>query len=118
MANLSLKALANKIAGGSALMDGRHKLETSDVVGIELTLRDFDIISFEQAGKQVVYPVVIFDEITDGFYQGGMQLRRLCEAIDETPEMKEELRQNGLRLMLESGKTRSGQDFVNYTVLD
>lgn len=114
---LNLKQLATKISGGSPLMEGRRKLETEDVCGIELTLRDFDVISYEQAGKTVIYPVVIFDEINDGYYQGGMQLRRLCEAIDESG-MKSELQADGLRMILECGKTRAGQDFVNYTVLD
>lgn len=116
MANL--KQLAAKIAGGSALMENRHKLETKDVCGIELTIRDFDIISYEQNGQMTVFPVIIFDEIQDGYYQGGLQLKRLCEAIDEDPELKNDLKTTGLKIILESSRTRSGNDFVNFTVLD
>ena len=43
---LNLKELASSISGGSALMEGREKVNTEDIVGVELTLTDFDILKY------------------------------------------------------------------------
>lgn len=115
---LNLKELASSISGGSALMEGREKVNTEDIVGIELTLVDFDILKYEKDGKEVSYPICVFKELPDKFYQGGMQLSRLCEAIASDEDLLAELKEQGLKLMFESSRTRSGNDFVNFSVLD
>lgn len=115
---LNLKELASSISGGSALMEGREKINTEDMIGIELTLVDFDILRYEKDGKEVSYPICVFKELPDKFYQGGMQLSRLCEAIASDEDLLAELKEQGLKLMLESSRTRSGNDFVNFSVLD
>jgi hypothetical protein len=115
-----LKALAAEVSGTSPLTTGRNKVDTNAIVSYpELTLRDFDFISYvdKTTGEQIKYPVLIFDEIPDGFYCGGMALSDLCNAIKDDPELYEELKTAGLKMSFSATKTKSNNTYVNFTVL-
>jgi len=60
---------------------------------------------------------MIFDEIDDGFYCGGMAMNDLFVQVDADPELAEELRQTGLKVAFNSTKTRDGNNYTNFTVL-
>lgn len=115
-----IKALASQVSGTSPLTIGKEKLETNQICSYkELTLKDFDFIQYvdKSTGDEVKYPVVLFEEIPDGFYCGGMALGDLCSAIAEDPELLDVLHTEGLKLSFESTRTKSGNTYVNFNVL-
>ena len=115
-----LKAMATEVSGTSPLTIGRNKMTTEQVCGYDkLTLRDFDFINYtdKSTGEEVSYPVLIFDEIDDGFYCGGMALSDLCNAIKEDEELYEALKADGLPMTFTSTRTKSGNTYVNFSVL-
>ena len=115
-----LKALAAEVSGTSPLTTGRNKVDTNTICSYEsLTLRDFDFISYvdKTTGESINYPVLIFDEIDDGFYCGGMALSDLCNAIKEDADLYEELKTTGLKMAFTATKTKSNNTYVNFVVL-
>lgn len=115
-----LKALATEVSGTSPLTIGRNKMTTEQVCAYEkLTLRDFDFINYtdKSTGEAVSYPVLIFDEVDDGFYCGGMALSDLCNAIKEDTELYDALKADGLPMSFSSTRTKSGNTYVNFSVL-
>lgn len=124
MANLEIlnriKQVATEVSGQSPLCIGRNKVDTKTICSYDkLTLRDFDFISYDDksTGEHIEYPVLIFEEIDDGFYCGGQALSDLCNALKETPEFMQELRESGLAMRFESTRTKTGNTYVNFTVL-
>lgn len=124
MANLDvlnrIKAKAVEVSGQSPLCIGRNKIDTKTVCSYDkLTLTDFDFIKYDDktTGEHIEYPVLIFAEIDDGFYCGGQALSDLCNALKDEPEFMEELRESGLAMRFESTRTKSGNTYVNFTVL-
>ena len=115
-----LKALAAEVSGTSPLTIGRNKMTTAQICSYdELTLRDFDFINYvdKSTGENISYPVLIFDEITDGFYCGGMALNDLCTAIKEDAELYDELKKDGLKMSFTETRTKNNQTYVNFVVL-
>lgn len=115
-----LKALAAEVSGTSPLTVGRNKMTTAQICSYnELTLRDFDFINYidKSTGENISYPVLIFDELVDGFYCGGMALNDLCTAIKEDAELYEELKKDGLKMSFTETKTKNNQTYVNFVVL-
>lgn len=115
-----LKALAAEVSGTSPLTVGRSKMTTAQICSFdELTLRDFDFINYvdKSTGEHISYPVLIFDEISDGFYCGGMALNDLCSAIKEDAELYDELKSNGLKMSFTETRTKNNQTYVNFVVL-
>lgn len=115
----ALKELVSNITqSGSPLMNGRTKVQTPDVLGIPLTVRDFDFVEFkDEAGEDKTYPVIIFDEMPDKYYCGGKQFTDICKGI-EANGLKTMLNDEGLRVMLTSKRTKRGQTFVSVSVVD
>ena len=115
-----LKALAAEVSGTSPLTVGRNKMTTAQICSYDkLTLRDFDFINYvdKSTGENISYPVLIFDEITDGFYCGGMALNDLCTAIKEDAELYDELKKDGLKMSFTETRTKNNQTYVNFVVL-
>lgn len=119
MSMSNLARLVKEITSTSILTLGRVKIDTPDVLGIELTLRDFDFVEYVDSREQktVNYPVVVFDELPESYYCGGKALADICTAI-EANGLHDELRTNGLRVMLGSTKTKANQPFVTVTVIE
>lgn len=119
MANTTLKEfVAGLTAGGSPLMNGRTKVNTADVLGIPLTMRDFDFAEFtDEAGETKAYPVIVFDELPDKYYCGGKQFTDICNGIKANGFI-DALRADGLRVMLTARRTRRGQTFIAVNVVD
>lgn len=116
-----IKKLATEVSGTSPLTIGREKLTTEQICSYDrLTLRDFDFISYtDKATSEVIeYPVLIFDEIEDGFYCGGMALSDLCHAIQADDGLYEVLKEEGLALKFTNTRTKSGNNYVNFSVLE
>lgn len=105
---------AKGIIGGSKLMQGRKKLSTDEVLGIALTMRDFELLNGNDGG---VFPVIIFDEIPDGYYCGGKILSDICAGI-ENGGMHADLIADGLKIILGRKLTRDRKTCVTVSVLD
>lgn len=115
-----LKTVASEVSGTSPLTIGREKIDTKTVCSYpSLTMKDFDFIQYvdKSTGEEVKYPVIIFEEVSDGFYCGGMALGDLCNAIKEDAELMDILHSDGLKLSFESTRTKSGNTYVNFSVL-
>lgn len=115
-----LKALAAEVSGTSPLTTGRNKVDTNTICSYDsLTLRDFDFISYvdKTTGESINYPVLIFDEIEDGFYCGGMALSDLCNAIKDDAELYNELKTTGLKMSFTATTTKTNKTYVNFVVL-
>lgn len=115
-----LKALASEVSGSSPLCVGRNKMSTEQVCSYDsLTIRDFDFIRYHDKhdDKDVSYPIVIFDEVDDGFYCGGQALADLFAQVAADEELADELRKTGLKVAFQSTKTRDGNNYTNFTVL-
>ena len=124
MANESIrdriKKIAVEVSGQSELCIGRNKIDTKTICSFDsLTLREFDFINYDDksTGEHVSYPVLIFDEIDDGFYCGGMAMSDLCNAIKEDPELYDGLKDEGLPMSFTSTRTKNGNTYVNFTIL-
>lgn len=122
MENISkLKRVAAEVSGSSPLTIGKEKMTTEQICSYpRLTVRDFDWISYpdSKTGELVTYPVLIFDEVPDGFYCGGMALSNLCTAIKADDDLYNELKESGLPMKFEATRTKGGNTYVNFTVLD
>lgn len=115
-----LKALAAEVSGTSPLTTGRNKVDTNTICSYDaLTLRDFDFISYtdKTTGEAISYPVLIFDEIDDGFYCGGMALSDLCNAIKDDEALYNELKTTGLKMSFTATTTKTNKTYVNFVVL-
>lgn len=102
------------LTSGSRLMQGREKVVTDDVVGIALTMRDFEMLTGNDGKK---FPVIIFDEMPEKYYTGGKVLTEICEGI-ENGGFHDELAQDGLKIMLGVKLTKAHKPCVIVTVLD
>lgn len=115
----ALASLAATVSGSSPLCAGREKMDTDELCSVgTVTLKDFDFISYHDdvEDNDVSYPVCIFDEVADKFYCGGQQLATLCSAIING-NLYEELKKTGLKLSFTKVKTRTGNSFVNFSVI-
>lgn len=108
---INFKASAQSALTLSDLMEGREQLKTEDIEGKELTVIKFDIVTIK--GKP--YPVVIFKEHLDKYYNGGYVLYKICETWvndyhGDIQQASDDLeRAGGVRFRFKAGKTKDGQ---------
>lgn len=116
----------------SAIMAGRSKLETDDVVGKDLTIVAFDFApKFDEHGNPIVdengevdtFGVVVFKEIPDSYYGVGAVFTKVCKAwMDEfkTPaEASAALEaEGGVRVKFTHSKTKRGNNLTAVEILD
>lgn len=77
----SLKEFLKAQKQVSPLIEGKDKLETSDVAGQVITLRDFDLVAQSDG---TYYSVVLLEEYPDNFLFGGSVLTQLLvKALEE-----------------------------------
>lgn len=108
-----LTEFAKGMVGGCRLMENREKVNTEDVVGVELTMRDFEMLT----GDNGKFPVIIFDEMPDKFYMGGKVLSEICNGIDANG-LHDSLVKEGLHVVLTVKLTKKNKPCVNVKVLD
>ena len=109
-----IKEFAKGIIGGSKLMQGRKKLSTDDIIGVVLTIRDFEMLNGNDGDT---FPVIIFDEIPDGYYCGGKILSDMCAGI-ESGGMHGDLIADGLKIILGRKLTRNNKTCVTVSIVD
>ena len=64
----------------SPLATGRAKVDTQDLIGKELTIVAFDFATIIDEGTEKTFPILLFKEMPDKYYCGGILLSKLCSA--------------------------------------
>lgn len=117
----NFKKSAEKATTISHLMEGREKVVTEDIIAQfkdGVTIINFDVV----AGKDR-YPVIVFKELENAFYCGGMVLMKIVDGwlkefngdIDKANKELEKF--GGVRVKLETSKTKGNNNITKVTVL-
>lgn len=113
----------------TSVFEGKYPRRlTSDVAGQVITLRDVEFISYVDKSivgveKNVEYTVwECIDVNGEVFaYRGGCALNEIYRDLfmgDDKEDNLEELRRDGLKVILTETTTRSNQPFVNVAVVE
>lgn len=116
MSNLRQKI--EKLTTLSPLMENRTKGDLEQVCGQPLTWNNVDVIELEsqyQKGQKDHVPVLHFAEYPDNFFFGGQQFSSICEELEV--EDIEDLKTNGIQIMLSRIKTKNGQTFTKLELI-
>lgn len=107
--NLILKEMAEEILESSLspLMEGMEKLATADIIGETLHITECDTVDYKDAH----YCVIKFDEYPNHFYSGGLVLTKLIDGLinvyaGDLSQLNNELKNDGLAIMLDTEKTK------------
>lgn len=102
----------------SRVMEGREKLETEDILGKELTIDEFDIVTLD--GKS--FGVCHFVEYPEKYYNGGAILTKLFTSWANLYSGDIEAASNGLKkdggvkIQLAAAKTKKGNNLTSVTL--
>lgn len=128
--NFKQKAQENTLL--SAIMVGKEKLETEDVLDKELTIVGFDFApKFDQQGKPVVndngevdtFGVVVFAEHPEKYYCVGAVFTKVCHAwaadFDSPQEASAALvAEGGVKVKFSASKTKKGNNLTAVEILN
>lgn len=117
-----------------AIMAGKKKLETKDVVDRELTVVAFDFAPKydEKRGEFVINPatgepdtygVVVFAEMPDSYYSVGTVFTKVCRAwmagYDSAEEASADLMEyGGVKVKFSQAKAKNGNNLTTVQILD
>lgn len=112
------KAAAQKATVLSPLMEGKDKLETVNILKKDLTIIAVDMVQTSTAE----YPCIIFKEYPDGYYCGGMVLKKIVAewlaSFDSVDNLNTELENSGgVKIRLYSSKTKTNNNLVRVEIL-
>lgn len=120
MSRINFKETATKVTTLSPLMSGREKLETEDIEGEILTPIAVDIAVMSGTG----FPVFVFAEHPDHYYNGGLVLKKIADAwidaYDGDPEAcSADLdAERDVHIRIKKGMTRDrSKNIVNVEIL-
>lgn len=107
MAKFNLRNAAKEVTTFSDLMSNRQKIDTADLVGKELTIRDFDMVNDNKGKPFIIY---IMDEYANSFAFGGQVLTNMfAELIQQygLEDVRKEVQENGLKVRLSTVQSKS-----------
>ena len=107
MAKFNLRNAAKKVTTFSDLMANRQKIDTADIVGEELTIRDFDMVNDNKGKPFIIY---IMDEYENSFAFGGQVLTNMfAELIQQygLEDVRKEVQENGLKVRLSTVQSKA-----------
>lgn len=107
MAKFNLRNAAKEVTTFSDLMSNRQKIDTADLVGKELTIRDFDMVNDNKGKPFIIY---IMDEYENSFAFGGQVLTNMfAELIQQygLDDVRKEVQENGLKVKLSTVQSKS-----------
>lgn len=131
--SFNFKQVAQENTLLSAIMVGKEKLETEDVLNKELTIIAFDFApKFDQAGNPVVddktgevdtFGVVVFAEFPDKYYCVGAVFTKVCHAWAAGFSSPEEASaalaaEGGVRVKFTASKTKKGNNLTAVDILN
>lgn len=118
--NEILKEIAEEILQSnlSPLMTDREKLATTDIIGEELTITECDIVDYNDNH----YCILLFSEYEGYFYAGGLVLTKMIDGIiksydGDIEQVNNELKRAGLKIKLDSTKTKDKKKTVTTVTL-
>lgn len=93
----------------------RTQVTTEMIVGKELTIIDYSLANT----KNGECAIVIFEEMPDNFYFGGLVLTDMIKAIDQDEFDKRELRKTGMKVKLTSTENKDHtRTYTNVEILN
>ena len=131
--SFNFKQVAQENTLLSAIMVGKEKLETEQVINKELTIIAFDFApKFDQAGNRINDPntgevdefgVVVFAEMPDHYYCVGAVFTKVCKAwasaFESAAEASEALAaEGGVRVKFTPSKTKKGNNLTAVEILN
>lgn len=131
--NFDFKKVAQENTLLSAIMVGKEKINTDDILGKELTINGFDFApKFDNKGNPIIdestgeietFGVVTFKEIPDKYYCVGAVFTKVCHAwaapFDSVQEASSALEQSGgVRVMFTPSKTKKGNNLTAVEILN
>lgn len=120
----SLRVLAQQSTTLCALMEGRNKIDTADIMKTYPDGFTVTEVAFAPTGDEVgrEYPVVTIAEDDTVFYCGGQVLNNmfanLCEKLDGLENVNAALAtEGGLKMRLEKAKSKNKREFTKVIIL-
>lgn len=105
----------------SPLCNGRSQLSTEELYGKSLTIVQFDFANISDKGEEKAFPVILFNEYPESYYNGGKLLMNICQAwVDayagDIEQCNADLASSGgVQCTIKASKTRDGR---NLTIVD
>lgn len=99
----------------SRLCVDREKLETSDILGVVLTIEDCDVAEdVTIQGEQTTFSVYTFKEFPGKYVYGGLKLTDIAKDIIKISEQDRiSIEKMDIQIMLKSVRTKGGNDFTD-----
>lgn len=131
--SINFKKVAQENTLLSAIMVGREKLETEEVINKELTIVEFDFApKFDQTGNPVVdektgevdtFGVVVFKEMPEKYYCVGAVFTKVCRAwaapFESAKDASEALTaEGGVKVKFTPSKTKKGNNLTAVEILN
>ena len=117
--------IARKECVLSAIMDGKTKISTEDVIkkypnGITIT--GFDVISLDNGEVNSAFPVLIFKENpAECFFGGALLTKIVAEWVavcgDVESASNELAESGGVRIKMTAGKTKAGKNITKIDII-
>lgn len=117
------KEIANDELSLSPLMSGREKLDTEELLGKEATVIAFDFATITDKGEVKTFPVLLFKEYPECYYNGGALLMKVCSAWaaefdGDVEKASQELTNcGGVKLAFKPTRTKNGNNLTAIEVL-
>lgn len=131
--SFNFKQVAQENTLLSAIMVGREKLDTEQVINKELTIVAFDFApKFDQSGNRIIdesngaideFGVVVFAEMPDKYYCVGTVFTKVCKAwasmFNSPAEASAALAaEGGVRVKFTQSKTKKGNNLTAVEILN
>lgn len=99
----------------SRLCVDREKMETSDILGVELIIEDCDVAEdVTIAGETTTFSVYTFKEFPGKFVYGGQKLTDIAKDIIKISQKDNiSIDKMDIHIMLKSVRTKSNNDFTD-----
>ena len=107
MAKFNLRNAAKEATTFSELMSNQQKVDTAELVGKEITIRDFDMVNDNKGKPFIIY---IMDEYENSFAFGGQVLTNMfAELIQQygLEDVRKEVQETGLKVKLSTVQSKS-----------
>lgn len=117
------KEIAVKTLSLSELMVGREQIKTDDLIGKTATITAFDFATITDAnGDQKTFPVLLFKEYPDKYYNGGALLMKLCMAwmadYEDVEAASADLEKSGgVKIKFRATRTKGGNNLTSVDVV-
>ena len=120
---MDFRKVAQAVFSSSQLQVGRTQIDTDEIIGKTLTIIAFDFAEATVKGEKKIYPVILFSELPDHYYNGGTLLMNLCKVWSDyfdgnVEAASEELeRSGGVQVRFSTTRSQSGNTYTKVEVV-